>query len=188
MQISARAFFTALHGLLFRGFFLLAVFGLLVELIRSNYSAQPSELTQPGRLLAALYLCGAVILGWAAVFAGAYVVYPWYRAAPTEGAAELAGFPQSLLLASSTTAGWHRLGMEWKEHIAWFAPIASTMVAYVLTQQRAAVRAYPQVRKAILTFAFVAFASAGLAAFFGAMMNKHAPVRGGSEIHLLKEP
>lgn len=188
MQISVRALFTELHGLLFGGFFLLAVFGLLVELIRSNHSAQPSELTQQGRFLAGLYLWGAVVLGWAAVFAGAYIVYPWYRALPPAGTAGLAAFPQSRLLASGTTAGWHRLGMEWKEHVAWFAPIVMTTLAYLFTSQRTVIKAHRQVRKAVLTFALIAFASAGVAAFFGAMINKVAPVRGGSEIHLLKEP
>lgn len=187
MQISARAFFTAIHGLLFGGFFLLTAFGVLVELTRSAYASQPSELTRPGRSLATFYLCVTAILGWAAVFAGTYIVYPWYRAIPPPGAA-LAGFPQSLLLASSTTSGWHRLGMEWKEHLAWFAPMLITMVAYVLIKERSAVARHPQVRRAVLTFALVAFASASVAAFFGAMISKHAPVKGGSEIHLLKEP
>jgi len=187
MQISVRAFVSAIHGLLFGGFFLLTAFGVLVELSRSINAAQPSELTGRGRSLATFYLCVTAILGWAAVFAGTYIVYPWYRAIPPAGAA-LTGFPQSLLLASSTTSGWHRLGMEWKEHLAWFAPMLITAVAYVMIKQRSAIAKHPQVRRAVLTFALVAFASAGIAAFFGAMINKHAPVKGGSEIHFLKEP
>jgi hypothetical protein len=100
---------------------------------------------------------------------------------------DLAGFPQSLLLASGATSGWHRLGMGWKQHVAWLAPIAITMVAYILTRQRSAMKRESQIRKAVLTFAFVALACAGIAALFGAMINKHAPVKGGSEIQLLKE-
>lgn len=187
MQISVRALITATHGMLFGGFFVMAVFALVAELVRSAYSAQSSELTQRGRSLATLYLYVTAGLGWAAVFAGAYLVYPWYRAIPPAGTIDLSGFPQRLLLASSMTSGWHELGMEWKEHVAWLAPIAVTMVAYVLTKQRKAVNLYPQIRRALLTFAFVAFATAGIAAFFGAMINKHAPVRGGTEIHLLQE-
>jgi hypothetical protein len=188
MQISVRAFITAVHGLLFGGFFILAVFGLLVELIRSTYAAPDSELNRKGRSLAAVYLWGTVILGWAAVFVGTYIVYPWYRAVPPPGIADLASFPQRFLLASTATSGWHRLGMEWKEHVAWLAPIAVTMAAYVLTKQRSAIKAYPQIRKAVLAFALIAFASAVTAALFGSMINKHAPTKGGSEIHLLKEP
>lgn len=77
--------------------------------------------------------------------------------------------------------------MEWKEHVAWLAPIAATMIAYVLTTQRSAVKAYARLRRAVITFALVAFASAAIAAFFGAMINKHAPVEGGAQIHLLEE-
>jgi hypothetical protein len=188
MQISARDLITAIHGMLFGGVFLLAIFGVVVELIRSRYAGQASGLSERGRSLAALYLWGTAILAWAAVVIGTYVVYPWYRAVPPAGTANLASFPQALLLASSTTSGWHRLGMEWKEHVAWLAPIAATMVAYVMTSQRAAMRTHARIRKAVVTFALVAFASCAIAAFFGAMINKHAPVKGGAEIQLVKEP
>jgi hypothetical protein len=187
MQISTRALITALHGLLFGGFFLLAVFGLLVELSRSAYASQNSELTESGRHLAGLYLWITAALAWTTVLIGTYIVYPLYRAVPPPGTADLASFPQALLLASATTSGWHRLGMEWKEHIAWIAPIAATMVAYVMTRQRSAMKTYVQLRNAVITFALVAFASAAVAALFGAMINKHAPVEGGSQIHLLGE-
>jgi len=187
MQISMRAFITAMHGMLFGGFFVMAIFALFAELVRSAYSAQTSELTPRGRSLAALSLGVTAGLGWAAVLAGTYLVYPWYRAIPPAGTIDLSAFPQRLLLTSSTTSGWHELGMEWKEHVAWLAPIAFTMVAYILTKQRPAMKKYPQIRKAVLIFTLVAFASASIAGFFGAMINKHAPVRGGSEIHLLQE-
>jgi hypothetical protein len=188
MQISARALITAVHGLLFGGFFILALFGLVVELIRSTYSAPHSDLSERGRSLASLYLWATAILGWAAVFAGVYMVYPWYRAIPPLGTTDFAAFPQHLLLASTATSRWNRLGMEWKEHVAWVAPIATTMAAYVMVNQRSAMKGYRQIRTAILAFALVAFASAGTAALFGAMINKQAPVNGGREIHLMSEP
>ncbi|HKV24249.1 MAG TPA: hypothetical protein VJN93_06620 [Candidatus Acidoferrum sp.] len=187
MQVSPRALITAIHGLLFGGFFLLAVFGVVVELIRSAFASETSELTNSGRFLASLYLWMTAFLAWAAVALGTYFVYPLYRAVPPPGTTDLASFPQALLLASNTTSGWHRLAMEWKEHIAWLTPIAATMFAYVMTRQRLAMRAHAQVRKAVATFALVAFASAAIAAFFGAMINKHAPVDGKSQIQLLKE-
>jgi Na+/proline symporter len=93
-------------------------------------------------------------------------------------------FPQAFLIASSTTSGWHRPGMEWKEHFAWIAPIAATLVAHVMTRQRSAMKVYARLRTAVITFALVAFAAAAVAAFFGAMINKQAPVEGGSQIHL----
>jgi hypothetical protein len=185
MEISQRALITALHGMLFGGFFLMAIFGLLVELCRSTWATQPTELTSGGRSLERLYLILMVSVGWAAVLLGAYVVYPWYRAIPPAGVTDLALYPQRFLLSSPATSGWHSIGMEWKEHVAWMAPIAITMAAWVLPNQRAAVRKYPQIRRAVLAFALVAFLAAGLASFLGAMIDKAAPVNGGSTIHLM---
>lgn len=183
MEISFRAFISQIHGMLFGLFFLLAIFGVVVELCRSAYETEPRALTQTGRSLERFYLIGTALLGWAAVLIGAYIVYPWYRAIPPAGVVNLAQYPQALLKSSPTTAGWHSLGMEWKEHIAWFAPIAMTMAAYVLIKYRELVRQHPQVRNAVFVFVIVAFASAGVAGYFGAMINKQAPVGGSVTIH-----
>jgi hypothetical protein len=73
-----------------------------------------------------IYLITMVVLAWAAVLSGAYAIYPWYRAAPPPGTVDLSMFPQRLLMSSPATIGWHSLGMELKEHVAWFAPISIT--------------------------------------------------------------
>ena len=184
MEVTLRALITLVHGMLFGAFFLMAVYGLVVELYRSAHAERPSALTAKGYSLERLYLIGMVGLGWAAVLTGAYLIYPWYRAVPPTGVTDLALYPRFLLKSSATTAGWHDLGMEWKEHIAWIAPIAMTMVAYVVTKYRLSIRDHPQVRTAVLAFALVAFGVAGVAGFFGAMLNKYAPVNGGPAIHL----
>jgi hypothetical protein len=186
MEISSRALLTEIHGMLFGVFFLLFVFGMVVELCRSSLAAQPSQLNAKGLSLQRLYLVLATIVGWAAVLSGAYIVYPWYRAIPPAGA-NLANYPQALLKASPSTAAWHSLGMEWKEHVAWFAVISITMVAYVLIQYGRSIRQHPQVRKAVLAFVLVAFLSAAVAGYFGAMLNKHAPVQGGAIHHFMQE-
>ena len=184
MEITLRALLTLIHGMLFGAFFLLAVYGLVVELYRSGYAEQASRLTARGYTLEHLYLVCMVGLGWAAALTGAYLIYPWYRAIPPPGVTDLALYPRFLLKSSPTTAGWHDLGMEWKEHIAWIAPIAMTMVAAVLTKYRRSIREHPQVRTGILIFALAALGAAGVAGFFGAMLNKYAPVNGGATIHL----
>jgi hypothetical protein len=185
MEITLRALITLIHGMLFGAFFLMAIYGLVVELYRSAYVEQPSPLTTRGYSLERLYLFSMVALGWAAVLTGTYIIYPWYRAVPPAGMTDLALYPKYLLKSSATTAGWHDLGMEWKEHIAWIAPIAATMVAYVFTKYRESLREHPQVRKAVLVFALGAWGAAAIAGFFGAMLNKYAPVNGGSTIHLM---
>ena len=77
--------------------------------------------------------------------------------------------------------------MEWKEHVSWLAPIAITMVAYVMAKHRLAMRKSLEIRRAVLVFALVALVSGGIAGLFGAMIDNHAPVKGGTTLHLVKE-
>jgi hypothetical protein len=183
MEITLRALMTLIHGMLFGAFFLLALWGTVLGLCRSAYEEQPSRLTAKGLSLERLYLIGTVAVGWAAVLMGAYVIYPWYRALPPPGVTNPTFYPQFLLKSSATTSAWHSLGMEWKEHIAWISTIAMTMVAYVLLKYRVSIRQHPQIRAAVLVFALAGLVSAGIAGFFGAMLDKYAPVSGGPTIH-----
>jgi hypothetical protein len=179
MEITARAFWTLMHGLGFGALYLLACSGALVELYRITTSSAPSESTFGQQRFLKVYLLTMVVLAWAAVLTGTYVIYPWYRAMPPRGTTELAMFPQRLLMASPTTIGWHSLGMEWKEHVAWFAPISITMVAVVFIRYCRDFKNHRQLRNAVLCFALASFVAAGIAGFFGAMINKYAPVQGG---------
>jgi hypothetical protein len=187
MEISWRGLVTVGHGMLFGGFFLLAIFGVVVTFWRSALEKEAAVLTSRGYMLEQIYLWKTVVLGWAAVLTGTYVVYPWYRAVPPRGTTDLTLYPKQVLLASAATAGWHNFGMEWKEHVAWLAPIAMTMVAYVWTRYRGDVREHRQIRSAVLVFAMVALLAAGVAGGFGAMINKYAPVQGGRTVRLMGE-
>ncbi len=178
MQISLRGLATSIHGMLFGAFFLLTIFGVLVELCRQFGETRPAEQSARARLLESLYLTATAALGWAAVLSGAYIVFPWYRAVPPAGAINLEPWPQALLRSSRLTAGWHTFGMEWKEHVAWFAPMAMTTVAWIFIRYRTQVRTVPHLRTALLLFTLAAFGSAAAAGLFGAMINKHAPVAG----------
>lgn len=185
MEVTLRGLISLVHGLLFGGFFLMAVFGIVAELCRSAYEREGSELTPRGYRLERAYLITVVALGWAAVLSGAYVVYPWYRAALPAGVVDLAGYPQRLLMSKVTTAGWHNLGMEWKEHVAWFASIAITMVAYVLAKYRGAIKQHPDIKRAVIAFAMIALLASGIASFWGATIDEAAPVRGGRTVTLM---
>ena len=133
------------------------------------------------------YLIAMAVLAWATVISGSYIVYPWYRAVPPPGTTDLALYPRRLLLSNPATAGWHDFGMEWKEHIAWFTPIAMTMVAYVFIKYGPRLALLRDLRKAVLGFVVVAFIATGVAGAFGAFLNKYAPVRGGADILLFQE-
>jgi len=184
MEITARALWTLVHGLGFGALYLLACSGALVELYRFTTSSASPESTPGQERFLKVYLLAMVVLAWAAVLTGAYVIYPWYRAAPPPGTTDLSMFPQRLLMSSSRTTDWHSLGMEWKEHVAWFAPISITMVAFVFIRCGRGLKNHPQLRAAVLCFAVASFVAAGIAGFFGAMINKYAPVQGGHTIQL----
>jgi hypothetical protein len=186
METTTRGIWTLVHGMGFGALYLLGCSFPIVELFRRYrpYSLQPISV-EDERFLGR-WLCVMAVVAWITVLTGAYVIYPWYRAVPPIGAAPLDPFPQALLKSSANTIAWHAIGMEWKEHIAWFTPISITMAAAVFLQYRRYLRNYPLLRTALLTFVIVSFASAGVAGFFGAELNKHAPVEGGRTIKLIQ--
>ncbi len=187
MEISLRDMLTVMHGMGFGALFMLAFTGAIAELYRMSAPGAPTVASGRDQMMLRTYLAVMVILAWFTVLSGAYIVYPWYRAIPPVGTIDLSGFPQKLLMSSPTTSGWHSLGMEWKEHVAWIAPIAMTMVAYVYAKYGPHWKNVNQsLRKAVLVFAIAAFIATGIAGAFGAFLNKYAPVRGGDTIHLMK--
>ena len=54
------------------------------------------------------------------------------------------------------------------------------MIASVMRKHRLAVKRYPQIRTAMLVFALLAMVSGGPAGLFSAMIDNHAPVKGGA--------
>lgn len=186
MEISWRDLLTVMHGMGFGALFMLAFSGAIGELYGA-WSATPQAALDPrGQTMLRVYLVGMVALAWLTVFSGAYIVYPWYRAVPPAGTVDFTAFPRSLLLSSPHTSGWHDVGMEWKEHIAWIAPIAMTMIAYVYWRYGRGVNKHHAMRVAVLGFTAAAFIATGVAGAFGAFLNKYAPVRGGATIQLMK--
>jgi hypothetical protein len=180
MEITARSLLTILHGMGFGALFLLAFSGALVELLRTAPASTASSTERAVRV----YLIVMTALAWLTVLSGAYIIYPWYRAVAPPGTADLSAFPQALLKSHPNTIGWHSFGMEWKEHIAWLAPISITMVTAVFIHYGHQLRSHIAIRRAVLAFVAVAFFAAAIAGFSGAMINKYAPVQGGHLFHL----
>jgi len=159
----------------FGALFLLAFAGGLAGL----YSPRPELLTVTGlrermtRLTAGTWLMA--IAAWGTVITGTFIIYPWYRAAPPKGA-DLIAFPRSFLLANPSLAKWHNFGMEWKEHIAWFAPILATVVAFVVLRYGKRLAEMPFLRKTLIVTFVLAFGVAAVAGLFGALITKAAPL------------
>ncbi|MCL4454091.1 MAG: hypothetical protein M1369_04290 [Deinococcus sp.] len=177
MTISVREAWTVLHGMLFGAAFLLAFAGGLAGL----YSLRPEWVTGEGvkerifRLKVGLW--SIAVIAWATVISGTFIVYPWYRAKPPEGATDLTEYPRYLLLADPSKAEWHKLGMEWKEHVGWLAPIAATVVAFAVTYYGSALAKKVGERRTLMIFYIISFATAAVAGVFGAFINKIAPIR-----------
>lgn len=186
MEITSHDFWTVLHGMGFGALFMLAFSGALAELYRMSAPGVPASISAREQKVVSFYLVAMVILAWLTVFSGAYVIYPWYRAVPPAGVTDLAAYPRRLLLSSGRTSEWHNVGMEWKEHVAWLAPIAITMVAYVTMKYGRAIVQHRNLRTAVLGFAIAAFFATGVAGAFGAFLNKYAPIRGGTSIILMQ--
>ncbi|HEX9121777.1 MAG TPA: hypothetical protein VF984_00225 [Actinomycetota bacterium] len=169
MHLTGREWWAFIHGMGLGALFLLAFAGGLAEF----YSLRSGELTEEGVVRRTRRLeigtWGMAIAAWLTVITGTYIVYPWYRD-PSPSS------PKSLLVANPSTADWHEFGMEWKEHIAWIAPLIATAVAFAVTYYGTSLIRHQGVRKALMAFFAVAFVVAGVAGAFGAFITKAAPV------------
>lgn len=170
MELTVRDLWTVIHGLGLGTLFLISFTGGLAGL----YSLRPELVTGPGiaervrRLIYGTTTMAVVV--WFTAISGTYTVYPWYRdPAPTS--------PRSTLLASPATAQWHSFGMEWKEHVAWIAPILATVVAYVVWYYGRRLVNEGMARRLATTMFITAFATAAVAGLFGAFINKVAPTK-----------
>jgi hypothetical protein len=182
MSLTTRETWTLIHGMILGALFLLSFAGGLAGL----YSLRPAWLTSTGlrERIVRLNIGTSVmaVCAWLTVASGTWIVYPWYRAGLPTGktaadmGAALADFPKQLLVSNPALAEWHTFGMEWKEHVAWFAPILATAVAFVVVRYGLKIANMDKVRNALITLFVIAFCAAGIAGLFGALITKAAPV------------
>ena len=176
MIMSSHDIWTTIHGMVFGFIFLLGFTGALYAI----YSRKAEWMTVEGITKSVdnikVYLWALAVTTWAAVITGAYVVYPWYRATPPSGTTDLTNFPKFLLVANPNLAFWHNFGMEWKEHVAFIAPMAATVVAFAATYYGPELAKKVGERRAVMIFFVLAFVAAAAAGLFGAFITKAAPV------------
>jgi hypothetical protein len=169
MDLSTREFWALIHGLILGGAFLLAFAGGLAGL----YSLKPELVTETGvsermrRLVAGTV--GMATIAWVTVITGTWIVYPWYREESPDAA-------KTVLLENPDTSDWHEFGMEWKEHIAWMAPMLATAAAFIVVYYRADLIRNQTARKIAMGLFVAAFAVATIAGILGALITKNASV------------
>ena len=170
MHLTSRETWTLVHGLIIGSFFLLAFAGGLAGLwsLRTELVTEEGARERLRRLRVGI--TAMAVAAWATVLTGTWVVYPWYREkVPTS--------PKSILLSKPSTKDWHEFGMEWKEHIAWIAPMLATAAAFIVLYYGRRLVRDTTLRKIVLVLFVGAFATAAIAGIFGALITKAAPVR-----------
>jgi len=169
MELTGREIWGAVHGMVFGGAYLLLFAGGLAGLLTlSPGVASLNNFRIHLRWLRGVIVAMAVMV-WLTVLTGTYVVYPWYRA-------KEATSPRSQLLADPLTAQWHRFGMEWKEHVAWIAPLLATLVAFIVIYYGPRLASDSRLRKIAIALFVLAFLVVGVAGLLGALITKKAPV------------
>ena len=170
MHLTDREWWTLVHGMILGALFLLAFSGGLAGL----YSLRLDLLTPEGlrervrRLKIGMSVMA--ITAWLTVITGTWIVYPWYRETSPDS-------PKSRLLADPDTADWHKFGMEWKEHIAWIAPLLATTAAFLAIYYGSAMARNRYIRLVVMAFFVGAFVTAAIAGLYGALITKVAPVQ-----------
>jgi hypothetical protein len=169
MHLTYREWWAVVHGMGLGALFLLAFAGGLAEFwsLRSEELSEKGIGTRTRRLEIGTWVMAAA--AWLTVITGTWVVYPWYRDPAADS-------PRSLLLANPNTADWHEFGMEWKEHIAWIAPLLATAVAFAVTYYGTSLIRHQGVRRTLMVLFTASFLIAGVAGALGAFITKAAPV------------
>jgi hypothetical protein len=169
MHLTEREWWTLVHGMILGALFLLAFSGGLAGLysLRTDYLTPEGLRERVKRLKIGMSVMA--ITAWLTVITGTWIVYPWYREKSPDSA-------KSQLLANSNTADWHEFGMEWKEHIAWIAPMLATAAAFIVVYYGRNLVADRRLRTIVLVLFVGAFLAAAIAGLFGALITKAAPV------------
>jgi hypothetical protein len=187
MELSSRETWTLIHGLVLGSLFLLAFAGGLAGLwsLRTEYVTEAGIVERMRRLK--IGTATMAVVAWATVITGSWIVYPWYREnlagktldacqglqAPNDKCS-----PKDFLLsnASGQTSDWHEFGMEWKEHIAWVAPMLATLAAFLVFYYGPVLARNRTARLLVLVVFVGAFVTAAIAGLFGALSTKTAPI------------
>lgn len=174
MGLTSNELWLFVHGALLWTIFLLASSGGLIGLwnLRPEVIAIAGFEQRMRRLTAGVRV--TAVAAWLAVLTGTYILFPAFRARPPEGA-DLTKFPRAYLQSMSELAEWND-AMEWKQQLAWFAPILATAVAYVVARYGSRLAEEPKIRQALFLLFAVACLSAVIAGGIGALINKVVPM------------
>jgi hypothetical protein len=168
MKLTMEGWWTVLHGFVLGLVFLLAFAGGLMNLGTLRHEWTPPEFARVLRRLK-IRVWTVAVSAWLMVITGTYLSYPPYRA-PSPAS------PKSKLLAVHDLAALHTFAMEWKEHIAWAAPILATALGFIVTYYGANLAARNDLRRAAMVLLVLSFVASVIGGVLGFLIYKAVPV------------
>ena len=168
MNLTTMGWWTVLHGFVLGVAFLVAFGGSVMNLGTLGHEWTPEEF---GRVLRRVkrYVWIVAVSTWLMVITGTYISYVPYRA---PGPAS----PKSKVLAAADLAWLHNFAMEWKEHIAWAAPLLATAVVFIVTCYGAQLATRSDLRRASMVFLVLSFLSSVIGSVLGFLIYKAVPI------------
>jgi Ni,Fe-hydrogenase I cytochrome b subunit len=168
IAMTTYGWWTVAHGFVLGVLFLLAFASCLMNLGTLGHNWPPPELEQRLRRLK-MWVWIVALSTWLMVITGTYISYVPYRAAS-------AASPKSKVLAAANTAWLHNFAMEWKEHIAWAAPLFATAVVFIVACYGAQLATRNDLRRAAMVFLFLSFVSSIIGSVLGFLIYKAVPI------------
>ena len=168
MNLTMYGWWTVLHGFVLGVLFLVAFGGGVMNLGTLGHEWTPEELARVLRRLK-MWVWTVAVSTWLMVITGTYISYVPYRAA---GPAS----PKSKVLAAADLAWLHTFAMEWKEHIAWAAPLLATAVVFIVTCYGADLARRNDLRRAAMVFLVLSFVASVIGCVLGFLIYKAVPI------------
>ncbi len=169
VQFTSRAWWTTFHGVVLGTGFILALALMLLALPQ----LREELLTAEGAALRLLWLRRGVlvmiVVAWAAVAVGTWVVDPWYHLHQT-------GSPLFLLDARPHMTFWTDIVLEWKERISWTAAVVASGAGYMAVYWGDELLWNRRARTALVALFGIAFAGALVSGVIGMLLTKIVPV------------
>ena len=168
MNLTTMGWWTVLHGFVLGVAFLVAFGGGVMNLGTLGHPWAPEEFARVLRRLK-IYVWIVALSAWLMVITGTYISYVPYRA---PGPAS----PKAKVLAAADLAWLHNFAMEWKEHIAWAAPLLATAVVFIVTAYGAGLAARNDLRRAAMVLFVLSFVATVVGSVLGFLIYKAVPI------------
>jgi hypothetical protein len=124
-----------------------------------------------------IYLWALAFSVWVAVLSGTFSVYPLYRANLSEGVSNMGNYPNFFTAVDPKIAELQDFSLDWITHVAAMAPIAATVVAFIVSYYGPNLAKKVDERHTVMMFFTLAFITTAAAGLLGAFIHKGVGIR-----------